>query len=295
MNPTASRILLLSLLLPGLASSALPSVEYRKEPTAIQRVGDLLLDAKGNRVMAESLGSAAYLVVFLGADGDVASRDFAQKLAQRYQASFDTDRWEVVVLSSASQRGDLLRLLRGVDAHWYGVDPVAPAATSLATLFPSRGVNSSDVSGPAVIPSLLLLNRMGERLAVNDPKGPFPSAHDVLKELERRLALDGMKPDEKRVEEKKIRQAERTALAKEMKANPSDVPEEKIRELYPVEGMLKVKGVPHAMINQRMVAVGEKLDNGARIVAIEGANVIVEVGGRRITLEPAPIKGANGR
>jgi hypothetical protein len=279
--------------LPGLAMvvpslpAAPPIVEFRKDPTAAERVGDLLLDAKGNRVMAESIRSAAYLLVFRGSERDSGTRDFAQRLAQKYHASFEAERYEIVVLESAGSREDLLRLLRTVDAHWYGVDPAAPAAPALGALFPP--------DAPASAPALLLLDWKGATLAVTDPKGPFAAAGDVLKELDKRLAEESLKPSERREEERKLRQAERAALAQEMKSNPTAATDDKIRALYPVEGMLKVKGVPHAMINKKVVSVGDHLDNGAKVVAFQGANVVVELAGRRITLQPAPIPGAQGR
>jgi hypothetical protein len=95
-------------------------------------------------------------------------------------------------------------------------------------------------------------------------------------------------------EAKAERDARRAQLATLMKTAPAQVSDEELRSLYTVDGVMKVKGALRALINQRVVHPGDVLDNGARVIAIEGQNVVIEAAGRRIVLEPAPIKGATG-
>jgi hypothetical protein len=256
----------------------LATVEFRREPSAAERVGNLLLDAKGNRVLADSLARADFVLLFRGSDQDAAARDLARTVARVAESA--GVRLEVVVLEARASRTDLLRLLRTPGTHWYGVDPAAPAAPALAALFPEAG-------DPAQ-PALALLAARGDLLAVS---GADLDPAQVLRELERRLAAATQRPAEQAAQQRDALRARRAELARQLQADPARADAALMRELFPVEGLLKVGGTQHAMIDQKVVGVGGLLPGGARVVAIEPPHVIVEAGGRRFTLAPAAIPG----
>jgi hypothetical protein len=278
-----SELVLFACLLAELPLEAAPEVAFRKEPNAAEQLGGTLIDAKGNRVLADSLRAAEYVVVVRGRESDPATRDFLPLLSSFARDPKHAARVEVVALDANENRDSLLRLLRAANLHWYGVEPGSTASATLAQ-------RMTDATGP----SLLALSRKGEVFASTGAQSQTPEPADLLRALEKQLSSVTLPPAELAAEAKVEREARRARLAALMKTAPAQVSDDELRSLYPVDGVMKVKGTLRALINQRVVHPGDVLDNGARVIAIEGQNVVIEAAGRRIVLEPAPIKGASG-
>jgi hypothetical protein len=134
---------------------AAPEVSFRKEPSAAEQLGGSLIDAKGNRVLADSLRAVEFVVVARGRESDPATRDFLPLLVSFARDPKHAARVEVVALDGSQTREGLLRLLRAADLHWYGVEPGSTASTSLAQ-------RMAEATGP----SLLALTFCGLRSAI---------------------------------------------------------------------------------------------------------------------------------
>lgn len=269
---------LLAALLAALPASA--QVQFRRDPTAVEQVGALLVDAKGNRVVADSLRQSEFIVVCKTSDRDPAARSFTDRLARFYDDHPDRARLEVVMLDAHSTRAELLRQLAEAGSRWYGIDPATAEAQALLARLKE-----------AAVPALLVLAKEGAVVEGFDEKGRPRPAEDVLRALDKRLQQATLTPAQRREQSEAEAAAERKQLAGRLRANPASASDDDIRRLYPVDGVIKVKGVANAMINQKVVKVGTVLDNGAKVVAIEGNTVTIELGTRRIELRPEPISG----
>lgn len=261
----------------ALASHSAGAVQARSAATAAQQVGDLVVDARGNRVLPLSLARQDFLIIYRASERSEPCRGFTPELIRFYTQHHQAHAFDVVLLSADVDRESMLEHMRRQSMPWYAVEFDSSQARALLGRMPGEG-----------LPALMILDKAGAVVADSWSGGnALQPPQEVLKAfaLHLRAEADSVTATTTaRSEENTVAQIE-----ERLRTAPDQVSVEDIRRAYPVGGFLNSGGKPHAMIRQEIVGVGDRLSNGAVVTAIDRNRVRIELRGRAIDLQPAAI------